>query len=85
MEQSLLHIYHEAPRRYTRYRPKTKGIPEGGTGELREDGDANNGFKYVKGNDGLLHFTLLLHPVNPRVNSARNEDADLIEAFENPA
>ena len=25
------------------------------------------------------------HPVNPRVNNARNEGADLIEPFENPA
>ena len=63
---------------------KPKGIPYGGTGELREDGEANYGFQYVKGNDGLLHFTLVLHPVNPRVDNARNEDADLIDAFENP-
>ena len=27
----------------------------------------------------------IYHPVNPRVNNARNEDAELIEAFENPA
>jgi hypothetical protein len=25
------------------------------------------------------------HPVNPRVNNARNEGADLIEPFPNPA
>jgi putative SOS response-associated peptidase YedK len=25
------------------------------------------------------------HPVNPRVNNARNDGADLIERFENPA
>jgi hypothetical protein len=25
------------------------------------------------------------HPVNPRVNNARNEGVDLIEPFENPA
>lgn len=33
---------------------KSKGIPYGGTGELREDGDANYGFKYIKGNEQLL-------------------------------
>jgi putative SOS response-associated peptidase YedK len=27
----------------------------------------------------------MLHPVNPRVNNARNEDADLMQPFENPA
>jgi putative SOS response-associated peptidase YedK len=25
------------------------------------------------------------HPVHPRVNNARNDDADLIESFDNPA
>lgn len=29
--------------------PSGKGIPYGGTGELREDGDANYGFKNLKG------------------------------------
>ncbi len=33
---------------------RSKGIPYGGTGQVREDGDANYGFKYVKGNDALL-------------------------------
>jgi hypothetical protein len=33
---------------------KPKDIPYGGTGELREDGDANYGFKYIKGNEQLL-------------------------------
>jgi hypothetical protein len=33
---------------------KHKPIPYGGTGELREDGEANYGFKYVKGNEQLL-------------------------------
>ena len=28
-----------------------KGIPYGGTGVLREDGDTNYGFKYLKGNE----------------------------------
>ena len=31
-----------------------KGIPYFGNGEVREDGDANYGFKYVKGDDQLL-------------------------------
>lgn len=33
---------------------RPKDIPYGGTGELREDGDANYGFKYIKGNEQLL-------------------------------
>ncbi|WP_243288736.1 hypothetical protein [Geothrix terrae] len=33
---------------------KGKGIPYGGLGEIREDGDANYGFKYLKGNEQLL-------------------------------
>jgi len=31
-----------------------KPIPYGGSGQVREDGDANYGFKYVKGNEALL-------------------------------
>jgi len=33
---------------------KHKGIPYGGSGEIREDGDANYGFKDIKGNAALL-------------------------------
>ena len=33
---------------------KPKGVPYGGAGEVREDGDANHGFKDVKGNLALL-------------------------------
>jgi hypothetical protein len=33
---------------------KYKGIPYGGWGEIREDGDANYGFKDIKGNNALL-------------------------------
>lgn len=31
-----------------------KPIPYGGFGEVRDDGEANHGFKYVKGNDAAL-------------------------------
>lgn len=33
---------------------KPKGIPYGGRGEIRDDGDANYGFKDLKGNRALL-------------------------------
>lgn len=33
---------------------KHKGVPYGGSGEIREDGDANYGFKDIKGNSALL-------------------------------
>ena len=33
---------------------KPKSIPYGGNGEVREDGEANYGFKYIKGNESLL-------------------------------
>lgn len=33
---------------------KHKGVPYGGLGEVREDGDANYGFKDIKGNIALL-------------------------------
>lgn len=33
---------------------KHKGIPYGGNGQLRDDGDANYGFKYAKNNEPLL-------------------------------
>ncbi|HUW37112.1 MAG TPA: hypothetical protein VMV91_07240 [Rhodocyclaceae bacterium] len=33
---------------------KHKGVPYGGSGEIREDGDANYGFKDIKGNNALL-------------------------------
>lgn len=33
---------------------KPKGIPYGGDGAIREDGDANYGFKNIKGNHSLL-------------------------------
>lgn len=36
-------------------RHRDKPIPYGGDGVLREDGDANHGFKYVKGDDAALH------------------------------
>lgn len=35
-------------------RHRGKAIPYGGVGVLREDGDANHGFKYVKGDDTAL-------------------------------
>ena len=33
---------------------RSKPIPYGGPGHVREDGDANYGFRYVKGNESLL-------------------------------
>jgi len=39
---------------YLTIRHRGKGIPYGGNGEIREDGDANYGFKYVKGNETAL-------------------------------
>lgn len=39
---------------YLTIKHRGKGIPYGGTGEAREDGDANYGFKYVKGDDAAL-------------------------------
>lgn len=33
---------------------KHKPIPYGGSGEVRDDGDANHGFKDIKGNAALL-------------------------------
>lgn len=42
---------------YTNYlsiRHRGKPIPYGGNGVLRDDGEANHGFKYVKGDDAAL-------------------------------
>lgn len=37
-------------------RQRGKAIPYGGTGDLREDGDANYGFRFAKGNPGVLDW-----------------------------
>ncbi len=39
---------------YLSIRHRAKPIPYGGDGVLREDGDANYGFKYVKGDEAAL-------------------------------
>ncbi len=39
---------------YLSIRHRGKAIPYGGDGELRDDGDANYGFTYAKGNEAAL-------------------------------
>lgn len=41
-------------RNYLSLKHEHKTIPYGGIGERREDGDANHGFKNIKGNNSLL-------------------------------
>ena len=41
-------------RNYLSLKHEHKTIPYGGIGEIREDGDANYGFKNIKGNNRLL-------------------------------
>ena len=41
-------------RNYLSFKHEHKTIPYGGIGEIREDGDANYGFKNIKGNNRLL-------------------------------
>ena len=42
-------------RNYLSLKHEQKTIPYGGIGEVREDGDANYGFKNIKGNNSLLN------------------------------
>jgi hypothetical protein len=42
-------------RNYLSLNHEHKTVPYGGRGELREDGDANYGFRDVKGDNSLLH------------------------------
>jgi hypothetical protein len=41
---------------YLSIRHRGKGIPYGGNGALRDDGDANHGFKYIKNDEAALRL-----------------------------